>query len=211
MLGLTCKAVRALAPLYAGRELPEMLLRRLDAHEATCSACSAVLHTFEEDRTRLQELQEEVEAQPMGPEMGERFWLEVRRDLRVEGLVGPRPASRRPFVPVGLAWRAAAACLVIGVAVWFGRTSWEQSAGPGGRGVASRSEDALPGGVGPVRVMPVRAGGWELAPGMGGMEPVRREGEEQGWVEPVEPYRAPSRYPLEGWQAPSGDREVVDF
>jgi hypothetical protein len=227
---LTCRLTKSLAPLYAGRELEGGLLGRLDAHVAGCADCAALVERYQRDRARLMVVRGAREEQALGPEMGERFWHGVRRELRTEGLVGPGAAKRRrraaePLVMSlfsrGLMTRGLAAAAVVAVAVWVG-PFWERGgdAGPGAggtAGVTAGSRARASGGA--VRVQPVAAGlgaagaVFEALPGPGGLERVRLEaGAATPWIEPIEPYGPPAiRYQLEGWQAPSGERAVEEF
>ena len=94
------RIAKRLAPLHAGRELPGAVLRWLDGYAERNEAYAELVMGFAEDRDRIRQVQIELEQRELGPEMGERFWLEIRRELRTSGITAARGATRTPPAPV---------------------------------------------------------------------------------------------------------------
>jgi hypothetical protein len=131
---MTCSLVARLLPLHAGGDLPGALGRWVEAHAGACAACARELGSLRSAMRPLGRIAKEQgraarvdrDAALARPDpLGDNFWLEIRRDLRSEGLVR-RPdevadARRRAPAPRGIsrglagrALAAAAAAIVAG-------------------------------------------------------------------------------------------------
>ncbi|MHC4832035.1 MAG: anti-sigma factor [Planctomycetota bacterium] len=109
--------------LFVGDDLPNGVSVRVKAHVEQCDACQSEVALLRGDQDALHAYGAGIEAEPLAPEMGERFWLDIRRELRTSGMVGEQ-ATQRPAAAAwwtgATLWRglAAAAVLVAGVMIY---------------------------------------------------------------------------------------------
>jgi len=118
---MKCKAVSALLPLEAGKDLPETLSGMVAGHCASCARCGAELAAIRESMGPLASIgaaRREAEARGPAAEvdhrlgagasaagkadpLGDAFWHAIRRDLRSEGLVRSPGEAAREGAPSG--------------------------------------------------------------------------------------------------------------
>jgi anti-sigma-K factor RskA len=187
--------------LFVGDDLPNGMSVRVKAHVEQCDACQSEVALLRGDQDALHAYGAGIEAEPLAPEMGERFWFDIRRELRTSGLVGEQ-ATQRPAAAAwwtgATLWRglAAAAVLVAGVMI-YGPFGEAPSEGPMN---VQRVEAPAVGGALPVMETHM---GDDL-----GLERVRTPETHRGALEPIEPFSPVREQRLE-WQP--GAREVHGF